>query len=380
MPFEKMNVKFLLLILFIPRLLFAQTNLPYIIKGKIGQVSSPAKVFLLRGGQILDSATLQKGLFELRGTNNEPKEVELVLQPNGNMKNAFSGSSNRVRLFLEPSPVTILCNDSLPNAQIIGSKITVEYNQLQALLSPVSSKLKKFITDNRIASIEQRNSQIFREKMRLRFSTINREFQQVYAAFIRDNPNSWVSLDALSYIGNGSPSYEEIQPLYSAFAPVLKDSESGRKYGILVQELKKVSIGKQAPIFSQKSFNGQSVSLRDYRGKYVLINFWASWCGPCREEHPDLKQIYQSHRNRRFDILSVSLDAVDTQGKWLKAIADDGLPWTQVSDLRGFKNEVAILYHVQAIPQNFLINPEGIIIASNVHAAELRTILIKYLK
>jgi thiol-disulfide isomerase/thioredoxin len=120
-----------------------------------------------------------------------------------------------------------------------------------------------------------------------------------------------------------------------------------------------------------------SVSLSSFKGKYFLLDFWASWCGPCRRENPNVVKAYRQYHNKGFDILGVSLD--DSKDDWLKAIKKDGLSWTQVSDLKGWKNEAATLYGIQGIPMNFLIDKEGKIIAKNLRGQDLEKRLAEVL-
>jgi len=123
--------------------------------------------------------------------------------------------------------------------------------------------------------------------------------------------------------------------------------------------------------FTQNDTLGKPVTLSSLRGKYLLVDFWASWCGPCRAENPNVVKAFNKYKEKGFHIIGVSLDNPGQMEKWMKAIHDDGLIWTQVSDLKGWKNEVAIQYGIQAIPQNFLLDPEGKIIAKNLRGEEL---------
>lgn len=133
------------------------------------------------------------------------------------------------------------------------------------------------------------------------------------------------------------------------------------------------AIGSVAPDFTLNSLDGKSVSLKDYRGKYVLVDFWASWCGPCRGENPNVLAAYNTYKNDNFTVLGVSLDS--DKDKWQAAVAKDGLVWQHVSDLHGWESTVAALYGVQSIPSNFLLDPAGKIIATDLRGAELERVL-----
>jgi thiol-disulfide isomerase/thioredoxin len=136
--------------------------------------------------------------------------------------------------------------------------------------------------------------------------------------------------------------------------------------------------GQEAPNFIQNDPSGQPVELKSFRGKYVLVDFWASWCGPCRKENPNVVEAYNHYKNKNFTILSVSLDR-DKQ-KWLQAIAQDELSWTHVSDLGFWNNAVAKLYRIQSIPQNLLLDPDGKIIGKNLRGETLDNFLSQVIK
>lgn len=147
----------------------------------------------------------------------------------------------------------------------------------------------------------------------------------------------------------------------------------------IILKLENVQIGKTAPEFSLPDTAGVNVSLSDFRGKYVLLDFWASWCPPCRRENPNVVKAFQENKDKNFTILGISLD--NNKSKWLKAIADDGLTWTHVSDLKYWDSEIPALYGVRGIPANVLLDPEGVIIAKNITGealhAKLKEVLSK---
>jgi len=345
-----------------------------VVKGKIGQLNAPAKVYL-QCAEFTESVTLKQGQFELKGTTHFPQSATLILERQGKLQSGWQEkmidgkmgktyveSPDRVRLFLEPGPVVVMSADSLRNARVTGSPLTADLKRLDKQMEPVVAKLK--------AAKSQEEG-----------TALAKEYVQAYYAFVKANPTSWVSLEALGYARQmGSPQYADVAPLYAGFTPAQKASPTGKFYGELLAGLKNSALGSAAPAFTQQTPEGKSVSLADYRGKYVLVDFWASCCIPCRAENPAVLKAYEAFKSRNFEVLGVSLDEEKTRAAWVKAIADDRMPWTQVSDLQGWESAVAQQYGVKSIPQNFLVDPSGKIVASNLHGEELEATLAKFIK
>ena len=200
-------------------------------------------------------------------------------------------------------------------------------------------------------------------------------YDSVDRAFITKNIDSYVSLNLLF----GMIKFEK-NPDNQFIEKQLDRLPANLQHTYLAQYIRKrirlasvLRPGNVMPDFKQEDTTSSLVRLSDFRGKYVLIDFWASWCGPCRKAHPHLVEAYKKYAERGFDILGVSLD--ESRIRWLEAIEEDGLNWTQVSDLKGFDNAVAKKLFIHAIPDNFLLDPNGVIIARGLTGAELLSTL-----
>jgi peroxiredoxin len=166
---------------------------------------------------------------------------------------------------------------------------------------------------------------------------------------------------------------QENTDLYNQFSEFLKSTLYGRMTGTHLSQSSKLSIGEPAPNFEQSNTTGNKISLKSLLGKYVLLNFWASWCAPCRFQNPALVEIYKNYGGKQFEILGVSLDG--NKKEWTEAIVRDSISWIHISDLRRQRNQVAMLYNVRAIPSNYLIDERGIIIKKNISIDDLKRFL-----
>jgi peroxiredoxin len=198
------------------------------------------------------------------------------------------------------------------------------------------------------------------------------EQNQRRVKFISTHPDSYVSLYTLfSYMSLLDP--QVLETTFNGLSERLRNMEDVKGITRYIAISKRTAIGQPAINFTQNNTEGIPVSLSSLKGKYVLIDFWASWCGPCRKESPHLVKAYNKFKSRNFEIIAISLD--DNKEKWLKAIKDDGLSWIHVSDLKQSKNAVGnavgMEYGIRHIPTNLLLNPNGIIIAKNLRGEAL---------
>lgn len=207
---------------------------------------------------------------------------------------------------------------------------------------------------------------------RFEMAALKKERRLQEIGFVKAHPAYLVSVEALrDAVGHLPDNIEQYDTLFRGLKKTVRNSKEGKELRKTIDAFMAVRIGAIAPDFTQADTSGNTVHLKDLRGKYVLLDFWASWCYPCREENPNLVRAFNQYKNRNFTVLGISLDQPGKQDAWTKAIREDGLSWLHVSDLKYWKNEVALLYSVRSIPQNFLLDPNGKIIAANLRGEEL---------
>jgi peroxiredoxin len=352
-----------------------KTDASFTLKGLLTAPKYPIVLYLdyqSGGKSIHDSAIVNDGHFIFKGSLSQPIRARLFRKRPAGSDNVMYSHYEERPLYLEPGIITVKSKGSLAEAAVTGSPSTAVADEWEKIDKPYIERMK----DVRGRAYYNRGN---RDSVRILDEALHQQLlasAQAMAALVARYPDAYASRDMV-YDRRFGLEPEIIEPSFKVLSPKFRDSKEGRDLAAQIASVKQALIGVHSPDFIQSDVQGRSISLSSFRGKYVLVDFWASWCGICRAENPNVLRAYNAYKDSGFTVLGVSLDDSSQKDKWLQAIKEDNMPWQQVSDLKGRDNSAAVLYGIKGIPQNVLLDPNGVIIAKNLRDRDLMSKLME---
>jgi len=350
--------KFLVLLTAFPAVLFAQNQASksFVINGNVTGIADGVAQIVAATDEhtVVASDSVKNGVFTIKGSIPEPGLYFMVLS-----------NEQPQYIFLENNAITVSGSKAdIKSLRFEGSSSQTDFLEFNKTFNPLIAELNGFA-----ALIQREDNEKKKEAIFKQYDSVVAKVNDEVGKFVAAKKSSYVSAFLLSVSAQVIGDPVKMEERYNMLSEDVRNSTIGKNLASSIAYFKVGAIGTDALDFTQADVTGKPLSLSSFKGKYVLLDFWASWCKPCRMENPNVVKVYNKFKDKNFTVLGVSLD--QTKDPWLKAIQNDHLAWNHVSDLKYWQNEVAQLYHIQSIPGNFLIDPNGKIIARDLRGEDL---------
>jgi peroxiredoxin len=342
----------------------AQDKFYYSISGNLLKKQNVKKVcvnYEIVGSKQEDCAAVKLGKFNLR---------KLIAQPSTAVISTDNADIKPVKIFLGNTDFVFDINDKISFVE--KPKIQIEFEKLTVVDEIRPNYFGLF------SELGEKNDEKGLSQINELFESLKKADLTIANLYFKNNPKSLLSVYAFERFIVFQDDYALPDGDFAQLPDLIKNSVIGKYVSKKIEGAKAAAVNKTAPNFSQIASNGKEIGLENFKGKYVLLDFWASWCYPCRGEHPGFIKLYNQYKSKNFEIVSVSID--EDRKSWADAAKADGIIWTSILDIKGSPEEIAVKYGVQAIPVNFLIDPNGVIIAKNVDSKDLEKTLADLLK
>lgn len=363
----RMKKLFVSALLSLPFFAVAQT-ISYTIEGAVKNWSGRDTVtlfYVVDGAPKIDTALAMDGKFSFRGSLAEPKTGVLKHQnPTSRLR------PDAIIVYLEQGKIEVNAIDSIRYARITAGQLNRDFIIYNSTINPLVEKLAATQKKAMNTRLEDRGSAEFKA-LNDSFDSISRLIRKEKKAFIEERPASFVSLATLKEIAGAAIDYPAISSLFEQLSPSLKSTPTGKALAKRVALAKTTAIGAVLPNFTSPDTAGKSLSLNEVvsAGKITLVDFWASWCLPCRKENPNVVKAFKAFHDKGLNIISVSLD--EKAVNWKYAINKDGMPWYHVSSLKGWDDPVVSIYDINGLPDSFLLDANGTVIARGLRGEAL---------
>ncbi|WP_304035472.1 redoxin domain-containing protein [Mesonia mobilis] len=339
-------------------------------KGSISNVEDSTAIYLSQLGntgqpQAIDTVMVKDGKFEIDLPKVDFETLNIL---------TLEGGRGNVIFINENEPITAtVYKDSLRSSKVEGGKSNELFNDYVSEIKSLRAEMQKMVEQYQANNPNLRQNPALMQEIQQKQKELQENNTGKFQKMISENPQSLVSALILSDMMNGkSLSTNEFKELFENLDEEVKNSEIGKQLNETIQKATATAVGSKAPEFSAPTPEGEQLALKDALGKITIVDFWASWCKPCRIENPNVVKLYNEYHDKGLNIIGVSLDKNGQKDKWLKAIEDDGLTWQHVSNLQYWQGPVAQLYNVRSIPATFILDENGVIIAKDLRGEALR--------